>query len=135
MDTGSTALQFIIIFDPNSDIPEPKFREIIFEIIVGTTICKRFDLSHEFWDIFGARKLNRKKKLGYYEVQSIDNLCYVTIAVNPKEYFKVFKNYKTNKKHKDIKKGSLGMEFNNFAGRIKLLVNFDTLQKPPVEYK
>ena len=134
-DTDSTALQFIIISDPNSDIPEPKFREIIFEIIVGTTIYKRFDSSHEFQDTFGARKLNRKKKLGYYDVESIDNPCYVTIAVNPKEYFKVFKNYKTTKKHKGIKKGSLGMEFNNFTGKIKSLVNFDTLQKPPAEYK
>ena len=134
-DTDSTALQFIIISDPNSDIPEPKFREIIFEIIVATKLYKRFDSSHESWDTFGARKLNRKKKLGYYEVESIDNPCYVTIAVNPKEYFEVFKNYRENKKHKGIKKGSLGMEFNNFTGKIKSLVNFDTLQKPPAEYK
>ena len=27
------------------------------------------------------------------------------------------------------------MEFNNFAGRIKSLVNFDTFQKPSAEYK
>ena len=27
------------------------------------------------------------------------------------------------------------MEFNNFAGRIKFLVNFDIFQKPPAEYK
>ena len=61
----------------------------------------------------------------------MDNLCYVTIAVNSKEYFKVFKNQKANKKHKGIKKGSHDMEFNNFAGRIKSLVHFDTFQKPP----
>ena len=27
------------------------------------------------------------------------------------------------------------MEFNNFAGRIKSSVYFDTFQKPPAEYK
>ena len=27
------------------------------------------------------------------------------------------------------------MEFNNIAGRIKSLINFDTFQKPPAEYK
>ena len=27
------------------------------------------------------------------------------------------------------------MEFNNFTGRIKSLVNFDKFQKPPAEYK
>ena len=134
-DTDSTALQFIIISDPNSDLPEPKFRDIIFEIVVATKIHKRFDSSHEFWDIFEARKISRKKKLGYYEAENIGNPCYETIAVNPKEYFKVFKNHKTNKKHKGIKKGSYGTEFHNFPCRIKSPVNFDTFQKPPAEYK
>ena len=69
--------------------------------------------------------MNSKKKLGYYEIKSIDNPCYVTLAVNPKEYFEIFKNKKTNKKHKGIKKVSHGMEFKNFAGRIKSLANFD----------
>ena len=114
---------------------EPKFRDIIFEIIVTTKIYKRFDSSHKFWDNFSARKLSRKTKLGYYEIESIDNPCYVTLAVSPKEYFEVFKNQRTNKKHKGIKKGSHGMEFENFAVKIKSLVNFDTFQRPPAEYK
>ena len=65
-DTDSTALQFIIISNPNSDTPEPKFRDIIFEVIVATETYKRFDSSHEFWDNSEARKTSRKKKLGYY---------------------------------------------------------------------
>lgn len=40
--------------------------------------------------------------LGYYDIENIDNLRYVTIVVNPKEYLDVFKNYKTNKKHTGI---------------------------------
>ena len=60
-DTDSTALQFIIISDPESDVPEPKFRDIIFEIIVATKIYKQFNSSHEFWDNFEARKISRKK--------------------------------------------------------------------------
>ena len=59
--TDSSALWFIIVTDPNSDIPEPKFREITFEIIVATKIFKQFDSSQEFWNNFGARKINRKK--------------------------------------------------------------------------
>ena len=106
-DTDSTAIQFIIVSDPNSDVPEPKMRDIIFEVIIAMKyIYNRCDTSHEFWDNFQARKKNRKKKLGLYETENIDNPCYVTLAVNPKEYFEVFKNYKTNKKHKGIKKGS-----------------------------
>ena len=61
-DTESTALQFIIISDPNSDTPEAKFKDVIFEVIVSTKIYKRFDSSHEFWDNFEARKTSRKKK-------------------------------------------------------------------------
>ena len=55
-DTDITALKFIFISDPNSDLPEDKFRDIIFEVIVILKIYKRFDTSHEFWDTFGARK-------------------------------------------------------------------------------
>ena len=40
MDTDSTAIRFIIIPDPNSDMPEPKFRDIIFEIIAAAKIYK-----------------------------------------------------------------------------------------------
>ena len=60
-DTDRAALQFIIISDPNSDVPEVKFRDIIFEIVVATKIYKRSDSSHEFWNTFNARKLSRKK--------------------------------------------------------------------------
>ena len=39
-DTDSTAFKFIIISDPNSDLPEPKFRDIVFEIVVATKTYK-----------------------------------------------------------------------------------------------
>ena len=76
-----------------------------------------------------------EKKLGLYDTERIDNPCYVTLAVNPKEYFEFFQDYSSNKKHKGIKKGSRRMEFSNYANRIKSLVNFDMFEKPPAEYK
>ena len=96
---------------------------------------RNFDSSHEFWDIFGFRKENRKKKLGYYEIENIDNPCLVTIALNLKEHLEVLNNLKLNKKHKGIKNGSTGLNFENFASRIKSLVNFDAFEKPPTEVK
>ena len=105
-DTDSTALKFIFISDPNSDLPEDKFRDIIFEVIVTSKIYKRFDTSHKFWDIFGARKESRRKKLDYYEIENISNSCTLTLVVNPKEYLEMFKDLALNKKHKGIKKGS-----------------------------
>ena len=76
--TDSTALNFIFISDPNSDLLEDKFRDIIFEVIVKSKIYKRFDTSHKFWDIFGIRKESRRKKLGYYKIENISNPCILT---------------------------------------------------------
>ena len=46
-DTDSTASKFIFISDPNSDLPEDKFRDVTFEFIVTSKIYKRFDTSHD----------------------------------------------------------------------------------------
>ena len=70
-------------------------------------------------------EINILKKLGYCEIEHIDDPCQVTIAVNPKEYFKCFKSDETNKKHKVLKKGSAGMNYENFAKRINSLRDID----------
>ena len=76
-DTDSTSLQFIFISDPNSKTSENKYRDITFEIITSSEIRKRFDSSHEFWDILGTRKeqKKKKKKLGYFEIEHINKPC------------------------------------------------------------
>ena len=86
-------------------------------------------------NFLGARKESRRKKLGYYETENIDNPYIRTLAVNPKECLEVFKDFRLNKKHKGIKKGSTGLGFENFAERIKSLINFDTFEKPPADKK
>ena len=134
-DTGSTSLQFVILSDPANDIPECDVRDIIYEVIVKTRIFKRLDTSHHFWKKFDAQKPERQKKLGLYEVENIDDPSYVTLVIKPKEYFEFFKDYSTNKKHKGIKKDSKGMDFENFAERIKSLKSFDTFELPRNEYK
>ena len=100
-DTDSTVSKFIFVSDSNCDLPEEKFWDIIFEVIVTSKIYKRFDTSHEFWDIFGARKESRRKKLGYYEIENIDNPCILTLTVNPKEYLEMLKNLILNKKRRN----------------------------------
>ena len=40
-----------------------------------------------------------------------------------------------NKKHKGIKKGSSGMNYENFAERIKPLYDFNTYKKPKADSK
>ena len=50
----------------------------------------------------------------------------LAIAANPKKYFEMFEG---------IKKGSTRLGFENFSQRIKSLVNFDTFEKPPADFK
>ena len=89
-DTDSTTLQFVIISDPSSTYPECDVRDILFEIFVKTEVFDRFDTSHQFWQKFNAQKSERQKVLCFYEVEHIDDPRYVTLAINPKEYFEYF---------------------------------------------
>ena len=63
----------------------------------------------EFYEQFFCRNESIKKQVGLYEVESIDNANLVTIAVNPKEDFEVFRNKAINKKHKGVKKSTRGI--------------------------
>ena len=125
-DTDSTSIQFVIVSDPTSTYPECDVRDISFEIFSSTEIRDRFDKCDKFWKQFGVHCLQNQKVLGLCEVEHIDDPCYVTLAVNPKEYFEYFKSDNVNKKHKGIKKGSAGMEYENYAERIKPLFDFET---------
>ena len=121
-NTDSTSLQFIIVSDPRSTYPECKLRDILFEVFSNTEIRDRFDKSDEFWRRFGVHCPQNQKVLRLYEVEHIDDPCYVTLAVNPKEYFK---SDNVNKKQKEIKKGLVGIDYDNYAERIKPLFEPD----------
>lgn len=78
-----------------------------------------------------SQKEHKRKKVGYYEVESINNPGTLTIALKPKEYYELFENTKLNNKHKGIEKGSTGFSFEKFSQRLGSLVNFDNFGKPP----
>ena len=73
--------------------------------------------------------------MGLYEVENINDPCYVTLAVNPKEYFEYFKSNNVNKKHKGLTKGSPCMEYENYTERIKRLYDLASFKKPKVNNK
>ena len=134
-DTDSTSIQFIIVSDPSSSYPECDVLEILFEIFSKTEFRERFGMSDEFWRRFDCHCSQNKKVLGLYAVEHIDDPCYVTLAVNPKEYFEYFQSDAVNKKHKGIKKGSLGMDYKNYVKRIKPLIDFEMYKKPKADIK
>lgn len=63
-DTDSTSLKFLFVSNPNSDVPESKYRDIVFEVITSSEVYERSDSSHEYWDRFGTRNGDLRKKLG-----------------------------------------------------------------------
>ena len=126
-DTDSCSLQFTFITNLSSKISEDDARNLIFEILILKK-CERLDTSHEFYEQFACRNKSTKKQVGLYEVESIDNAKLVTIAVNPKEYYEVFKSKAINKKHKGIKK-TPGMDFISFASRIMDVKEYTLRQK------
>ena len=125
-DTDSIRFFFISICKPESNIPDEKFRDVLFEVICENDILHRFDTSHKFWEKFCVRNTSLKKKLGYYAVENIDDPCNITIAVNPKEYFEEFESEKTNRKHNGPRKAALGMEFENYTRRINSVKDIET---------
>ena len=129
-DTGSTSIQFLVVLRVQSTFTEEHVRNILFEIFSKTEIRNRFDKSDKFWEQFGVCEPKNQKMLGLYEVENINDPCMVTLALNPKEYFEYFKSENINKKHKGVKKGSLGMDFENYAERIKPLFDFKSYKKP-----
>ena len=116
-DTDSSSLQFTFISRITSSITEDEARNLIFEILLQK-LGDRLETSHNFFDQFSCRNQSTKKKVGLYEVESIDNANLVTIAVNPNEYIEIFKSKDLDKKHKGIKKTTPGMNFESFASRI-----------------
>ena len=128
-DTDSTSIQFIVVSKVQSTFTEPQVRNILFEVFPRTQIADRFDKSDDFWKQFNVHDALNKKVLGLYEEESIDDPCLVTLAVNPKKYFEYFHSQRVNKKHKGIKKGAPGMNYDNYSERIKPLYDFKSFVK------
>ena len=132
-DTDSICAFFIFICKVKSDLPDSKFRDVLFEMIVENEILHRFDTSHEFWENYSARNKSLKKKLGYFSIENINDPCMVTVAVNLKEYFETFKSENVNQKHKGPRKGAVGMEFENYSKQINSIKEVETFGQLSLE--
>ena len=124
-DADSKSLQFIFFSKDESRVPEKMFRDIIFLVITNSKVLDRFDISHEFWQQFGVRNVNTRKQLGLYEIEHIDDPCFVSIATNPKEYIEYFESEYINKKHKGIKKSENSLNLGYFAERMNSLYEIE----------
>ena len=99
--------------DLNSCISEDKARNIISDVMLKSKVFDRLDLLAEFYDQFNYRNEDLKKRVGLFEIESIDKPNVTTIALNPKEYYECFIDYSDNKKHKDLEKSTPVMDFDS----------------------
>ena len=131
-DTDSTSMFFVFICDLNSCVSEDKARNIIFDVMTKSKIFDRLDLLAEFYEQFNCRNEDLRKRVGLFEIESIDKPNVITIALNPKEYYEHFVDHSGNKKHKGLKKSIYGMDFDSYPNRLSDLTEYSNefLSKP-----
>ena len=87
-------------------------------------VFHRLDLSAEFYEQFDCRNESLKKRVGFFEIESIDKPNVITIALNPKEYYERFIDHTGNKNHKVLKKSTPGMDFDCYSNRLSGLTEY-----------
>ena len=123
-NTDSTSMFFVFACDLNSCVSEDKARNIIFDVMIKSKVFDRLDLSEEFYEQFNCRNVALDKRVGLFEIETIDKLNVITIALNLKEYYERFVDHSDNKKHKGLKKSTFGMDFDSYSNRLSDLTEF-----------
>ena len=123
-DTDSTSVFFVFICELGCAVDERKSRQIIFEVMIKSKIFSRLDLSDDFWDQFGAQNEKLKKQVGLFEIENINQVNIIMIALNPKECYEKFEDHSNNKKHKGLKTSTAGMDFDSYSERLSDLNEF-----------
>ena len=81
--------------------------------------------------MFYWRRKSQKYNFRLYEVENIENTNILTIVINLKEYFRKYKDFSINKKRKDLKKNTPGMDFEAYAKRLATLHKYCFESKLP----
>ena len=102
-NTDTTSMFFLFICNLNCSVSKDKARNIIFKVMLKSKIFDELDLSAEFYEQFDCRNENMKKRVGFFEIESIAKPNVITIALNPKEYYERFIDHSDSKKHKGLK--------------------------------
>ena len=123
-DTDSTSMFFVFVCDLQSNIREDKARNVIFEVILKSKIFDRIDLSADYFAQFNCQNQKLRKQDGLFEIENIDKPNIITIALNPKEYYRRFNDHSDNEKHKDLKKSTPDMDFDSYSDRLSDLTEY-----------
>ena len=134
-DTDSVLMFFVFICDLTRSVCEDKVRNIIFDVMLKSKVLGRLDLSAELYEQFNRRNEKLKKRVGFFEIESIDKPNVITIALNPKEYYERFINHSNNKKQKGLKTSTPDIDFDSYSSRLSDLTKYmnEFLNKPVAE--
>ena len=132
-DTDSTSILFVFICNMRCVVDELIARKIIFEVMITSKNLKRLDVSDDFWAQFDVQNKKVKKQVGLFETENVDKANVITISVNPKEYLEVFEDLSINKKHKGIKKGARGMNFDAYCSKLASITEYFENQIKPTQ--
>ena len=100
--------------------------------MIKSKIFERLDLSDDFSDQFGVQNKILKKQVELFEIESINKVTVIAIALNPKEYYERFNDHSDNKKHRGLKKSTCGVDFDSYSSRLADLNEFskEIFKKP-----
>ena len=94
---------------------------MIFEVLIKSKLLERLDLTDNFGQRFNVQNKKLKKQVDLYEIEKIDNINILTLAINSKEYFEMNRDYSINKKHKGVNKNTPRMDFEAYSERLATL--------------
>ena len=73
--------------------------------------------------------------MGYFEIESIDNLYEIVVAINPEEYHEHFEDFRCNKKNKAKKKKFPWHKLWELAKRILSVNEIENFENPKSKYQ
>ena len=113
IDTDSRSLEFMINAEDCCDVGEREMRDIVIKVYLDNDIHHRLDLSGEFFEQFVTRRFKNKWDCTNLRTLSrVSSAQYVLTQRNTLTYMEY-----TMRLTRSIK-GTKGMDFDNYAGRI-----------------
>ena len=119
-DTDSCSWFFSLIGDINQPRQNENDVKEMLEKIIISNLSALLDLSDPYFEKYGVRNAAQRKQMGLFAFENIDGIN-VTIGVNPKEYIEVYQDMEINKKHKGLKRSTVGMDFDMYADRVRFM--------------
>ena len=116
-ETDSTSVFFNFVSTPSTClIHAEKAIDVIFDVLIKSKILERLNFSENFWERFCVQNKSLQNQVGLSEIENINNVNVLTIAINSNKYFeKYIFFFSVNKKYPKNRFWSIFREISNIA--------------------